>query len=88
VSPPVPDYGRFDRVALAVGFGLILLGAAVVGFFETVLGSVHVSQRVVGVGVVVFHTSFDAELRAAVMAVGFLVLFVWGLSRVARAILE
>lgn len=85
---PVPEYGRFDRVALGLGFGLILFGAAVVGFFETVLGSVHFAQEVGGMGVIVIHTSFDAELRATIMVLGFLVLFVWGLSRVGRAILE
>ena len=79
-------YGRLDTAALTIGLGLVLVGVAVMGFFETVLGSVHLTQRVTGVGVIVVHTSFTPHGRAYLIMLGFSVLFVWGCSRLVRAI--
>ena len=86
-TPPHSDYGWLDNAALATGLGLVLLGLVVMGVFETLLGSAHLTERVPGLGVVVVHTSFTPRLRAYVIAFGFLVLLAWGLSRVGRAIL-
>ena len=73
---------------LATGLGLVLLGLVVMGVFETLIGSVHFTERVIGVGVIIVHTSFTPHLRAYVIALGFLILFMWGISRMSRAILE
>ncbi|MFB6202069.1 MAG: hypothetical protein ABEI98_08665 [Halorhabdus sp.] len=81
-------YGKIEEALLAVGLGLVLLGAVVIGFFETVLGSAHFTQRIPGLGVVIVHTSFTPHLRASVIALGFLVLFGWSCYRVGRAILN
>jgi hypothetical protein len=80
-------YGRFEELLLAVGLGLVVLGAVVMGFFETILGSAHYTQRVPSHGVVTIHTSFAPHLRASVIALGFLVLFGWSCYRLGRAIL-
>jgi hypothetical protein len=86
-TPLHSDYGWLDDAALATGLGLVLLGLVVMGVVETLLGSAHFTERVPGLGVVVVHTSFTPRLRAHVIALGFLVLLAWGLSRVGRAIL-
>lgn len=87
MSPPHSDHSQLDDAALATGLGLVLLGLVVMGFFETLLGSAHFTEHIVGVGVVTVHTSFSPHLRASVIALGFLVLLAWGISRVGRAIL-
>ena len=86
-TPPHSDYGWLDDATLATGLGLVLLGLVVMGVFETLLRSAHFTERVPGLGVVVVHTSFTPRLRAHVIALGFLVLLAWGLSRVGRAVL-
>ncbi|WP_423999156.1 hypothetical protein ACOZ4I_10225 [Haloarcula salina] len=85
--PPRSAYGWFDDAALATGLGLVLLGLVVMGFFETLAGSAHFTERIPGVGVVIVHTSFTPHLRAYIIALGFLILLVWGVSRVGRAII-
>lgn len=80
-----PDYDPIDEAALVLGLGLVVVGSAVIGVFETLLGSVHITKRISGVGVVIFHTSFSPHLRASIIALGFLILFMWGVSRVGRA---
>ncbi|MFD1646820.1 hypothetical protein [Haloarchaeobius litoreus] len=87
MSPPHPDYGWLDEAALATGLALVLLGLVVMGFFETLVGSAHVTESVGGVDIVVVHTSFSPRLRAYTIALGFLVLLAWGLSRVCRSII-
>ena len=87
ISPPPSDYGRLEEAVLATGLGLCLLGLVVMGFFETLLGSAHFTEHIVGVGVVIVYTSFSPHLRASAIALGFLVLLAWGISRVVRAIL-
>lgn len=87
MSLPHPEYGWLDDVALAIGLGLVLLGLVVMGFFETLVGSAHVTERVGGVAIVVVHTSFTPRLRAYTIALGFLVLLAWGLSRVCRSVI-
>lgn len=85
--PPSPStYDRFDAAALTIGLGLVLVGVAVIGFLETAIGSVHFTQRIGGVGVVVVHTSFTPHGRAYLVALGFVVLFGWGVYRFSRAI--
>lgn len=88
MSAPDSEYGWLDEATLATGFGLVLLGLVVMGVFETLIGSAHFTERVIGVGVVIVHTSFTPHLRAYLIALGFLVLFVWGVSRTSRAIIE
>ena len=80
-------YNRLDDAALAIGLGLVLLGLVAMRVFETLVGSPHFTERVPGIGVIIVHTSVTPDLRAYVIALGFLVLLAWGLSRVARAIL-
>ncbi len=87
MSPPRSDYGWLDEAVLATGLGLVLLGLVVMGFFETLAGSAHFTERVVGVGTVIVHTSFSPHLRASVIALGFLVLLALGVSRVGRVII-
>jgi hypothetical protein len=87
MSTPQLDYVRLDDVALTTGLGFVLLGLLVMGVFETLLGSVHFTERVPGGGVIVVHTSFSPHLRAYIIALGFIVLLAWGFSRVGRAIL-
>ncbi|MFB6360957.1 MAG: hypothetical protein ABEH59_06495 [Halobacteriales archaeon] len=86
MQPATSEYKTVDEAALLLGLAFVLLGAAVMGVFETLLGSVHVTQRVSGVGVLVLHTSFNPHLRAYIIAIGLLILLGWGLSRVSRAI--
>ena len=88
MAPKRPAYGRLDDAMLATGLGLVLLGLVVMGVFETLVGSAHVTERVPGVSVVVVHASFSPHLRASTIALGGLVLLVWSLSRVGRAIVE
>lgn len=87
MSPPHSDYGWLDDATLATGLGLVLLGLVVMGVLETLLGSAHFTERVIGTGVITVHTSFIPRLRAYVIALGFLVLLAWGFSRMSRAIL-
>lgn len=87
MSPPHPDYGWFDDIALATGLGYVLFGLVVMGVFETLIGSAHFTERVIRIGVIIVHTSFTPHLRAYVIALGFLVLLAWGFSRISRAIL-
>jgi len=88
MSTPPLDYVRLDDVALAAGLGFVLLGLVVMGVFETLIGSVHFTERFPGGGVVIVHTSFSPHLRAYIIALGFIVLLAWGFSRVCRAILS
>lgn len=87
MSPPHSYYDRLDDAALAIGLGLVLLGLVAMGVLETLIGSAHFTERVAGVGVIIVHTSFTPDLRAYIIALGFLVLLAWGVSRVARAII-
>lgn len=87
MSPPYSYYNRLDDAALAIGLGLVLLGLVAMGVFETLIGSAHFTERVPGVGVIIVHTSFTPDLRAYIIALGFLVLLAWGVSRIARAII-
>jgi hypothetical protein len=86
MSPSLAGYGWFDDLALTVGLGLILLGLVVMGVFATLLGSAHFSEFVPGIGVVIIHTSFSTDLRAALIAFGLLVLLLWSVSRTLRTI--
>ncbi len=88
MSPAHSNYSRIDGVTLGIGLGLILLGLIAMGVFETLIGSAHFTERVPGVGVIIVHTSFSPHLRAYVIALGFLILFLWGFSRMGRAILQ
>lgn len=81
---PNSAYGWLDEAALATSLGLILLGLVVMGVFETLIGSAHFTENVVGIGVIVVHTSFTPDLRAYSIALGFVVLLAWGVSRMAR----
>lgn len=81
-------YRRVDAAALTIGLGLVLVGVVVIGFIETVAGSVHVTHRIEGVGVIVVHTSFTPHGRAYLVATGFGVLLGWGTYRLGRAIVS
>lgn len=85
MSTNLSDYDTIDEAALAIGLGLILLGSVVIGFFETILGSAHTLKQTNEAGDVVAHTSFSPHLRAYIIALGILVVLVWGLYRVGRA---
>lgn len=80
------EYGVVDEVLLVGSLGLVLVGAFVFGFIEMVMGTAHLSQRVPHLGVVIVYTSVDPQLRAAIMAAGFVGLAVWGCFRFGRAI--
>ncbi|MFB6254689.1 MAG: hypothetical protein ABEI06_08770 [Halobacteriaceae archaeon] len=87
MSSASSEYDIIDEAALITGFGLVLFGSAVIGFFETLFGSTHFTHRISGAGKVVVHVSFSPHLRAYIIAGGFLILFGWGISRVGRAII-
>lgn len=70
-----------DRIAMAVGGGLILLGVVALGFVNTILGAPH--QPVVEEGTVVASPVVSPELRAALVALGLLVWFVYGAYKLA-----
>ncbi len=68
-----------DKIAMALGGGLVLLGTAVFGFFETLLGNPHAVAETNEAGDVIAHTTFDPQLRAYIIAAG---LLIWGLFAV------
>ncbi len=72
-----------DKIAMVVGGGLILLGTTVMGIFESFFTGHTVSPNG-NLGDVVIHTSFDPTLRAYAIALGLLVLFLYGLFRFAN----
>jgi hypothetical protein len=75
-----------DRIAMALGGGLVLLGTAVLGFFETVIGNYHAMPVTNDAGDVVATTTFDPSLRAAIIALGLLVWLGYALYTVFGAI--
>lgn len=77
-----PPYTWIDDAALAVGLGLVLFGLAVLGFLETLYGTV----LAVDLGVVVVQASVGPDVRASAIALGLVVLLAWGLFRLGRAI--
>lgn len=87
MSPPYSDYGWLDDATLVTGLGLVLLGLVVMGVFETLVGSAHFTERGITGNVIIVHVSFTPHLRAYIIALGFLVLLAWGVSRVGRAII-
>lgn len=87
MSSPWSDYRLIDEAVIVIGLSLILFGVAVMGFFETILGSTHFTQQIPGVGVIIIHTSFTPHIRAYIIALGFLILLGWGFYRVGRAIM-
>jgi hypothetical protein len=81
-----PEYTTLEEALLAGALAVVLLGTVGLGLLEMLMGTTHVTQRVPGIGIVAVHTSFSPDVRAAVVALGFLLLAVWACIRVARAI--
>lgn len=69
-----------DKIAMIIGGGLILLGTTVMGIAESFFTG-HTVEPNGNLGDVIIHTSFDPVLRAYLIAVGFLVLFLYAIFR-------
>lgn len=75
-----------DKLAMALGGGLILLGTAVLGFFETVIGNPSAIPITNDAGEVVATTTFDPSLRASIIALGLIVWLLYALYKVVGAV--
>lgn len=82
------DLPLADKLAMVVGGGLVLFGVTVMGTLETLLGSAHSVPQTNEAGEVVAHTTFAPNLRAAIIALGLVVFFLYGLYKVATAIAD
>lgn len=72
-----------DKIAMILGGGLILLGTTVSGIIESFFTE-HTLEPNGSLGDVVIHTSISPTFRAYTIALGFVVLFLYALYRLAN----
>lgn len=70
-----------DKIAMALGGGLVLLGTLVMGTLETLIGDPNALPVTNEAGVVVAETTFDPELRAAIVLAGLVVFGLYAMYR-------
>lgn len=70
-----------DKIAMALGGGLVLLGTLVMGTLETLLGGPNALPVTNEAGVVVAETTFDPVLRATIVLAGLVVFGLFALYR-------
>jgi len=83
------DYNVIDRAALAASAALMLIGVVVLGIVEMLAGPPYGAAPTTNdAGEVIATPLVDPNLRTGLVLAGLLVLFTWGLYRVAAARIE
>ncbi|MHB9286729.1 hypothetical protein ACKVMT_06775 [Halobacteriales archaeon Cl-PHB] len=83
------NLNTFDRAAMALSGGLILLGIVVLGFVETLAGKPYgASPMTNDAGEVIATPMIDPAIRTGLVLLGLAVLLLWGLSRYATSLME
>jgi hypothetical protein len=78
------DIDTIDRVAMGLGGGLMLVGVVVLGLVEVLAGPPYGAAPVTNdAGEVVATPMVDPALRTGLVIAGLVVLFLWGLYRMA-----
>lgn len=78
------NYHAIDKLAMAVGGGLMLLGIVVLGFIEILAGAPYGPVPITNeAGNVVASPLFGANIRTGLVLLGLVVLLLWGLYRMA-----
>ena len=72
-----------DKIAMLLGGGLVLLGTTVMGIVESFFSG-HQLEPGGNLGDVVVHTTINPQVRAFIIALGLLVLLLYGLYRFAN----
>ena len=75
------DTTTADRIAMALGGGLVLVGIAVMGFVNVIAGAPHLPVE--EEGAIVATPVVAPELRAGLVAAGLVVWLVYGLYTLA-----
>lgn len=74
------DLTTADKIAMYVGGGLVVLGVAVIGFLEMLLGATH---PVTGEGQIVHEAIVPVDVRAGIVLLG---LLIWGLVAIYKVV--
>jgi hypothetical protein len=83
------DYNVIDKAALAASGALMLLGIVVLGIVEILAGQPYGAAPMTNDAGEVIATPFvDPNIRTGLVIAGLLVLFVWGLYRMAAIRVE
>jgi hypothetical protein len=83
------NYNIIDRAALAASSALMLLGIVVLGIVEVVAGPPYGAAPTTNdAGEVIATPMVDPNIRTGLVIAGLLVLFVWGLYRMAAIRVE
>jgi len=82
-------FHAIDRLAMAVGGALILLGVPVLGLFELLDGAPYGAAAVTNdAGQVVATPLIDPNIRTGLVILGLLVFLLWGLYRMASPVMD
>lgn len=76
----------FDKLAMILGGGLILLGTLVMGVLETVIGNPSPVPLTNEAGDVIAATTFPVDVRAYVILLGLFVWFLFGVYKLIQGI--
>ncbi len=83
------NYNIIDRAALAASSALMLLGIVVLGIVEVIAGPPYGAAPTTNdAGEVIATPMVDPNIRTGLVVAGLLVLFVWGLYRMAATRVE
>lgn len=78
------NYHAIDKLAMAVGGTLMLLGVVVLGFVEILGGEPYSAAPLMNdAGEIVATPLVDPNIRTGLVILGFLVLLLWGFYRMA-----
>lgn len=78
------NYHAIDKLAMAVGGALMLLGVVVLGFVEILGGEPYGAAPLMNdAGEIVASPLIDPNIRTGLVILGLLVLLLWGLYRMA-----
>lgn len=78
------NYDAIDKLAMAVGGALMLLGVVVLGIVEILGGEPYSAAPITNeAGEIVATPMIDPNLRTGLVILGLLVLLLWGLYRMA-----
>lgn len=79
------NYHALDKLAMAVGGGLMLLGIVVLGFIELLDGAPYGAAPLTNdAGEIVASPLVDPNIRTGLVILGLLVLLLWGLYRMVQ----
>ncbi|MFQ3294146.1 MAG: hypothetical protein ACI9EZ_000078 [Halobacteriales archaeon] len=74
------ELNTIDKLAMYIGTGLVLLGTAVIGLVEMLIGSTH---PVTGEGQIVHESLVPVDIRSYIIILG---LVIWGLYAIYKVL--